>query len=611
VEASAEMVGKKMYCPVCYFEITVPAESTIKPVDESQLYAIDSVPIDVREMTDRHKFVSLRCPICRTNIAVSQEQIEKIIVCPDCETKVRVPVSIAGKFKQIEKEWNQRINQQTRGEQYSVPIKSDSNNSGDIYAVSGDNTVAAKPAGENIRVYCKLCGTMMYASESQIGMELTCPDCETKTVVPAKRKSVPPPLPINNSFEGGKIFGIADSDRDNKNQNQNQNLNQNQSRIDTSLLVPVVCNLCGTRMYAYESEIGGFKICPDCGRQNEIKPVPKSEKIQAGVVKGGGYSVAQLNESDKRPVIRTLVDYRYVEDYDAKLKVSVGSKVDSERSAGAGAGISRNIVNQFRINADNVPKLPKYPFVSKIFVSFADRMLWGRMIYSLILMIFGIIIIEIFAGLLLVIVGWLGITAIVFGLLYHADTFYTLFFCTLMGGNYPESEDWREFKIVDFGSLTIWLFILVIFSSFPMYCCISLFLNGRIGLLDLQVIAANEMILTVILLFGGSMLFFFPIFFLSCIENNASFLIFGRVICYSLISCIGVWFRFYFISFLISLIFGLLIYMMITVVSQYIFWNMVTPIFVIFSMIYARYLGRLGWTIEERTKSNYSKKQKM
>ncbi|MDR2761879.1 MAG: hypothetical protein LBB88_04710, partial [Planctomycetaceae bacterium] len=88
VEVSDEMVGKKMYCPVCYFEITVPIESTVKPVDESQLYAMDSEPTDASKMTNRKKFVSLRCPICNANISVSKEQIGKILVCPDCETKV-------------------------------------------------------------------------------------------------------------------------------------------------------------------------------------------------------------------------------------------------------------------------------------------------------------------------------------------------------------------------------------------------------------------------------------------------------------------------------------------------------------------------------------------
>jgi DNA-directed RNA polymerase subunit RPC12/RpoP len=36
---------------------------------------------------------------------------------------------------------------------------------------------------DGIPVYCKLCRTLMYASEDQIGSELTCPDCGVKTIV--------------------------------------------------------------------------------------------------------------------------------------------------------------------------------------------------------------------------------------------------------------------------------------------------------------------------------------------------------------------------------------------------------------------------------------------
>ncbi|MDR1480262.1 MAG: hypothetical protein LBJ00_15100 [Planctomycetaceae bacterium] len=283
------MVGKKMYCPVCYLELTVPAESTVKLIDDSKLYAIDSEPVDVRKMENRKKFVSMRCRVCHTNIAVSKEQIGQILVCPECETKVRVPESALKKIKQSEEEWK-RIGQ-VQNKKTNITHQP----SNDIYSITGDDSATTE--GKTIRIYCKLCNTMMYASESQIGTELTCPDCETKTLVTASRKSLSAGE-LSAAFEGGKSFEIAGNDS---------------PPVIKGLLVPVVCSLCGTRMYAGESEIGNFKICPDCGTKNEIKPVAKKERIQADIIQGGGYSVNQTVETEKRPTIRTLTDYRYVE----------------------------------------------------------------------------------------------------------------------------------------------------------------------------------------------------------------------------------------------------------------------------------------------------------
>ena len=41
--------------------------------------------------------------------------------------------------------------------------------------------LAAQP--KYIAILCRLCGTLMHATESQIGQELTCPDCAKRTLV--------------------------------------------------------------------------------------------------------------------------------------------------------------------------------------------------------------------------------------------------------------------------------------------------------------------------------------------------------------------------------------------------------------------------------------------
>jgi DNA-directed RNA polymerase subunit M/transcription elongation factor TFIIS len=250
------MVGRKIYCPVCYFTLTVPSASTVKPVDESQLYTMDSVPVDVREMENRKQFVSLRCPVCSTNIAVTKKQIGTEIICPECETNILVPESIEARVNRSLDEWkrdNRLWDERTPEErvhdglmwndQQTTPHLSDK----ETYALRDDNNSVTQ-SQQTIRIYCKLCGTMMYASDSQIGTKLTCPDCETKTIVPARPKPVPTPPSLPSTFEGSTTFHLAGTI----------------PPPITGLLIPVVCSLCGTRMYAEENEIGGFKTCPDC-----------------------------------------------------------------------------------------------------------------------------------------------------------------------------------------------------------------------------------------------------------------------------------------------------------------------------------------------------------
>lgn len=291
LKATENAVGEKMYCPVCYFQLTVPAESTVKDVDPTQLYNADDTPIDVREMKDRQRFVSLPCSVCHTNIAVTKEQIGHEIVCPECDTKIVVPEEIGRKFDSALNDKLDKImlglNDAQQKPTYGVRMDA-----------SGE---PAEDWSKRYPVYCKLCATMMYASEDQVGQELTCPDCDTKTVVPPRPEKISnaPLGPL--SFEGGASFGLA-----------SETENAAQETPGTGNLVPVVCSLCGTRMYARESQIGEFKTCPDCGRQTEIKAVPKNEMLAPEILTDG-YDIDAETIPPPRPVMRTLVDYRYVD----------------------------------------------------------------------------------------------------------------------------------------------------------------------------------------------------------------------------------------------------------------------------------------------------------
>jgi DNA-directed RNA polymerase subunit M/transcription elongation factor TFIIS len=610
VESTEEKIGKKMYCPVCYLEIIVPPESTIKEIDESQLYATNTEPIDAREIAKRQKSVSLRCPICNTNIAVEEEQIGKILICPECETKVRVPKSISTKFKLAE-EKRSKLNQ-LQNNQTNEPTQHELTQQNNIYEISGNNTTT--PQNKTIRVYCKLCGTLMYALESQVGEELTCPDCETKTVVVVPKKSAPISTQQQNTtasfsqsvFEGKNTFEVAGD------------VPQYNNNI---LLVPVVCSLCGTRMYAGEDEIGGFKICPDCGRQNEIKPVPKAERIKPDLT-NGSYNVGQVNELEERPVLRTLTDYRFVDgsldkelysqQYDStELSESLSLlSTDSDTYATTPsdsptsntrqiATTPTNRIDHYLLVGGNVPCLPRHPFLSRIFLSFMCGVLCGRLVVGCFLVVFGVVFTCLCPGMLVVIGGMMGVVLVVGGLFFISDTFYTLFSCTMVGNDLPDREDWNEFRLIEFGATFIWLLFLLSISLLPSYLLRVFFgLSGDL--------------MSILLLSGGSVAIFFPIFFLSCIESNSGFVILSQETCRSLLCCVWGWVRFYFISFLLLTIFLAISFAIVSIANNtfanttqeliIITTSLITPIWTFFTILYSRFLGRLSWIIEESIK---------
>ncbi|MDR2757218.1 MAG: hypothetical protein LBC20_16090 [Planctomycetaceae bacterium] len=618
VEMSEDMIGRKIYCPVCYFEIMVPTASTVKPVDESQLYTADAVPVDVRSMEDRKQFVSLCCPVCHTNISVTKEQIGMEIICPECETKVFVPETIAEKVDRALNAWardNRTWDNRTQEERErdgrlwnEQPILPDPS-AKETYALRDVNTSA--PEYQTIRVYCKLCGTMMYASDTQIGTELTCPDCETKTIVPARPKSIPLPPPLPSLFEGSTTFGLTGA----------------VPQTVTGTLIPVVCSLCGTRMYAGENEIGGFKTCPDCGRQTEIKMVPKSEQIKPVISPGGGYGIGQSELPEQRPVFRTLTDYRHVEGsldkefYDEKSNIKKKSFLKppnlynpdhssvSETDIDSETLRERRVIKQAGLDVDqDIIKmvkrtpLPKYPFWNRIFVPFCDGKLLGLTITVPLLCVTGILggallpaILKL-SALFVVVSAPFGVVVLFLGLSLLANTCYSLFLWTTTGNDLPERDDWQEYRLLESGSLTVWLFLLTILAVTPGYLLSSYVMVPLEWTSDLSI----WLVLEFVLLLLSSFILFFPVLFLSSMESGSYFIVLSKETCCSLINNTGVWLRFYFVSFLLFALFCLIILIISYAIHHVLVgFSVLIPVWSFFSLLYARFLGRLGWTLEE------------
>ena len=273
-------VGQHMYCRVCYFKLTVPAESTNKPVDESQLYTLDSKPWDTQ---DRQELIPFRCDICKTIISVREEQIGEEIVCEECGKKMIVPKSIAEKAQ---------ARQQAKLDK-AATLKAPKA----TYSLHNGIAAPANDEPKPFRFSCRLCGTALFATEEQIGTLVPCPDCETKTKVPPQTitsKTLPSPP---SAFEDAAVYELANPLKTGANEQSHKNL------------VPVICRLCGTRMHADESLIGQSKTCPDCGQTTEIKYVPKPQKITTETTSADAYTPNEADATAPRPTRAFLASF--------------------------------------------------------------------------------------------------------------------------------------------------------------------------------------------------------------------------------------------------------------------------------------------------------------
>jgi len=279
-KVEARHAGKKFRCPACFKERTVPDTSVAEP-SADQIYGVNETVRDTRDIIREQSLVTLRCRVCRASLDAPLDQVGQTVLCPDCDTENVVP----------EPKPTELFGRSAGGEnkEPAAPVE--------IYGIAGFGDAADFPDNADMfAVYCPVCHTLMYARDDQIGTALTCPDCDSAVPVrgrpekPVKVKHVP------KVYEGSSTYELAA---------------ENRLPSDTQL-VPVVCSLCYTRMYATLDQVGREKECPDCRKMNLIKLVPKEHIKTAGELFAptGGYGVGEVTQ---RPKIRINVDYRRVE----------------------------------------------------------------------------------------------------------------------------------------------------------------------------------------------------------------------------------------------------------------------------------------------------------
>ena len=178
LRASKSEAGAKRRCPTCQLVMTVPPKSRPHPVSGEYPLANLTEPSPVAGQ----RYVTVVCPLCYTRMHAAEDQIGRRLECPECGTVVPV----------------------TPPKQPKRPKKIVTVNPAEGYALraAGEGSSAQPREPTYLPVYCTLCNTMMHATEDQVGQEISCPDCNTRTIVPAPVPAVAHKPWLTDGVEG-------------------------------------------------------------------------------------------------------------------------------------------------------------------------------------------------------------------------------------------------------------------------------------------------------------------------------------------------------------------------------------------------------------------------
>ncbi len=190
------------------------------------------------------------CSACQGRIRYRSSQQGQLVGCPKCDAQVRVPSS----------SHSSATTSSAPSPAKPVPVPTPTRK---------QETRPPKP--QTISVRCGHCSTAIEAPISRIGESVLCPDCHA-------------PIPVERVETKRATANESDASQTRK---AHRSLNGSVDSFGFS------CSLCGTRLYASESQIGTQIACPDCHSQVEVLKHPRA----AGSL--GGISPPRLLDHDE------------------------------------------------------------------------------------------------------------------------------------------------------------------------------------------------------------------------------------------------------------------------------------------------------------------------
>ena len=244
--APSNQTGTKRRCPRCQWVFKVPdeAEAARRRHKVEEYHVSEAVgPLPGEEQ----RYVSVRCPLCNTLLRTTEDQVGRQLVCPDCETRVVVPPPVEAP-------------QQTSAPAASV----------EGYALSEevDESAAGTRAADQtyFRFNCSSCDTMMQVTQSQVGQEIVCPDCQVPMVVGPMSEARPKKrgagfIPAGEYGEYAILEGMDQPAAG--------------SRSAHQPYIAVNCPICDALLHFTEDRVGREETCPDCDRPLVVPEAPQ------------------------------------------------------------------------------------------------------------------------------------------------------------------------------------------------------------------------------------------------------------------------------------------------------------------------------------------------
>lgn len=106
-----------------------------------------------------------------------------------------------------------------------------------------------------LQVHCPGCQTPLKVKTIHAGKKFKCPQCKTPVLAPSL-SSAPSSSHSDSPIRDSSLEGLPPPEKE---------------------LIPVICSLCDTRMYANLDQVGRRISCPDCFTYNTV-PKPKKKK---------------------------------------------------------------------------------------------------------------------------------------------------------------------------------------------------------------------------------------------------------------------------------------------------------------------------------------------
>lgn len=127
--------------------------------------------------------ITVVCPLCKTRMYATPDEVGQLLTCPDCDTRVVVPPPPEPAVGQTE----------------DRPV--DITEEYPLWGIEQPPREHKEVYQTYIPVVCGLCHTRLHATLDQVGQQLICPDCETSNTVSPPPKKLPKIDPMADAGE--------------------------------------------------------------------------------------------------------------------------------------------------------------------------------------------------------------------------------------------------------------------------------------------------------------------------------------------------------------------------------------------------------------------------